>query len=313
MSVITSSTETPSDDWRQRLDQLRDYAWPHAKPHWEPIHAGKTPETPEVPSHDPETAEITLAITPPSRPEPAVVVEPILRPATSNPLGSMVATESRVRPSTMLRSAMVPPIVRRILREYAPQWRSLTRCLERGCAADAVRTLIVSGTRRRTGSTSVAIALSWALVHHTGRNVLLMDADFSQPSLADRLQLPRRAGLERLVESSCPLRDALIGLDDPPITLLTLGKRLESPSQLIGEPRWWNTMAQLRQQFDLVVMDVGALLDEPNPALSVPSIDAALLVSRPSKQSGSCLSESLQSLKRRRVRCLGVIENGISM
>ncbi len=119
--------------------------------------------------------------------------------------------------------------------------------------------VLVTSSQRGDGTTTVAIALARQLANH-GQQVLLIDADLGNPTLAYRLGLVRQKSWIQAISDGCSAADLIVTQNTTPISLLPL-----SPAATrVGWPRkiydLFGVMAeQISTRFDVVIIDVGPI------------------------------------------------------
>jgi protein-tyrosine kinase len=109
-------------------------------------------------------------------------------------------------------------------------------------------------------------------------NTLVVDADLTGPMIARLLGLRPEVGFDDVVESGRALSDALIDARDDHLAILPLRSAVARPRDFLSNPAWTCTMARLRREFDLILVDGGPLFTGLSAAVLHRSVDAAVLV-----------------------------------
>ena len=103
---------------------------------------------------------------------------------------------------------------------------------------DRARTLLVSSAHAGDGKTFCAINLAISLSAERDVEVLLVDADFAQPDVLDRLGLEDGPGLlDALTDRSIDPETLVIPTDIPQLSLLPAGTRTVSDTELLASER----------------------------------------------------------------------------
>jgi succinoglycan biosynthesis transport protein ExoP len=118
----------------------------------------------------------------------------------------------------------------------------------------ASRCLVVTSARRGEGRTTLACNLAIA-ASQSGQKVCIVDADLRKPAVAGYLGLPETAGLADVLAQRVPLEDALVAARAGSFTFLPGGTSPAAPSELLSSQRMRALMADLRERFDLVIVD----------------------------------------------------------
>lgn len=240
------------------------------------------------------------------------VQEPVVasarRQAVFRPLPTFVAATPALRPKCKVPRLRTPRVVSQILKELPAPWATLAKEIETRVTRDGMRTLMVATSLVGEGSTSVSCALACALAEHTSLRLLLVDADFCRPSLAKVLQLPSRVGVEHHLLERVSLDEIIVSCDKPKLDILPI---LEPFEVTACKNRRNDLMTRMRSAYDLVVLDVGAVLESSEPTDLPAGIDATLVVRDPAKSSPALLDRLDAHLAEHGVSSLGVIENGV--
>lgn len=176
------------------------------------------------------------------------------------------------------------------------------------------RVVGVAGSRQGDGCTTLVLAMARCL-GQGGRNVVMVDADFSHPVLARRLGLLPEHGwdavlagqleLAEVVIESLADRLAVVPLRDPPCGETHHFGAASDPAAV---------MAVLRENYDVVLVDLGpfgrrasrsSLLPEPDGSW----IDTLVLVHRARSVSAEELAQTRQQVSAAGIAELGIVEN----
>ena len=96
--------------------------------------------------------------------------------------------------------------------------------------------------------------------------------------LARLLGLRPEVGLDDVVEGGHALADALLDAPDDHLAVLPIRAAVARPRDFLASPAWTCTLARLRREFDLILLDGGPLFTGLSAAVLHRSVDAAVLV-----------------------------------
>ncbi|HZS49461.1 MAG TPA: polysaccharide biosynthesis tyrosine autokinase [Bryobacterales bacterium] len=172
------------------------------------------------------------------------------------------------------------------------------------------------------GKTTVAANLAIALAQ-TNRRVLLVDGDIRRPRLHKIFNLAGRPGLSDLLCDSSVLDTRAVRyaemvrgipnlylLPSGPLTIAPETKEAAGISALLHSERLPELVAQLRQEFDMVIIDAPPALHGPDARLLSRAADGVILVLRAKKTSREAAVATLQRLLADNLTVLGTILNG---
>ena len=170
-----------------------------------------------------------------------------------------------------------PAVVLGLERDWGDRFDRLAERLIEGRRRQNLRVILFTSCHRAEGRTTLVLTLARALARHPCRTVLV-DADLAGPMLARLLGLRPEVGLDDVVEGGHALPDALIDAPDDHLTILPIRSAVALPRDFLALPAWSVTLARLRREFDLIVLDGGPLFTGLGAAVLHRSVDAAVLV-----------------------------------
>src|SRR4051794_14171798 len=224
-------------------------------------------------------------------------------------LGSL-ATEPGRRRGVLMEAAPRSPQA-----EAYRQLRTNLQFLDVGDRRDGTegrhRVLAVSSSLAAEGKSTAAVNLAVALAETSAR-VLLVDADLRRPSLATVLGLEGAAGLTTVLLDRAEPDDIVQDWGTAGLHVLTSGPLPPNPSELLGSPRMRHLIAELRTDYDYVVLDSAPLLPVTDSAVLAGLVDGVLLLANVTRVRRHQLAESLRNLERVDAPVLGVVLNQVA-
>jgi Mrp family chromosome partitioning ATPase len=132
---------------------------------------------------------------------------------------------------------------------------------------------------RGEGRTSIAAAMAYVQSHDYGRSTLLLDADFDGPHLASMYGLASSPGAAEVVASRAGIDEAIHRVDGG-LTVMTAGDVPNPPSRLAKELASSSLLAELHEDFEVVIADLPAVLHSASGAILAQAFDNTVLVVR---------------------------------
>ncbi|MEX2138577.1 MAG: hypothetical protein WD894_04910 [Pirellulales bacterium] len=282
-----------------------------------PVSAGA-----ELPQYRLDPAVCATAIA--QRSSPAGATQMAARNFTAMPRSANVETPAKdLRPLSSYRTEEAPaspmaalevdrlawPAACRLLIERAGNELESTAAMLAEQITNGSQTIAICSVDEGQGCTTVVLCMALKLAAQ-GLRVCLVDGNVSHPQLAEMVGLEPDRGLEIILAGEATLGEVLIESLEDHVTLLPLCKPLRADTIERSKLRQTVTFGELRDQFDLVLIDGGSV---GSPAarsslLAGGSIDATILV--------GCASEDRIAWERARrtleqwnVPCWGALEN----
>jgi capsular exopolysaccharide synthesis family protein len=192
---------------------------------------------------------------------------------------------------------------------FAEAYRGLRVSLFNG--ENSPRSLGITGVAPRHGSSTTAANFT-LIMGETGARVTLVDADLYRPSLHRYFDLPNTAGLSSVLAGDASLSDVLQTITPPSqMKLLAGGPSVYNPAALLRPERLKAVLNALRDEADLVIVDLPAVSAIAYTAQVAPMLDGVLLVLR----AGTEPSDA-ERLVRRRLKgtnVLGIVLNRVPL
>ena len=134
----------------------------------------------------------------------------------------------------------------------------------------------ITSAMRGEGKSTTAVNISYVLAEK-GNKVLLIDGDLRIPSIAKKLDIPSSPGLTdmlmgREVDMSKKESDFAKGW-----YILPSGDIPPNPSELLGSKRMEKILAELREEFDYIIIDLTPV-NIVSDALSISSLVTGMLI-----------------------------------
>lgn len=174
---------------------------------------------------------------------------------------------------------------------------------------DGLRVLAVTSSRRTEGRTSVTLALARAAAQ-AGCRVALVDADSGQPELARRLGVEAPCDWRGVLRRGEPLQEAAVASLADRVTLIPQTEPETDQPRMVDVPLI-RLLSDLRERFDLVIVDMGPLGESPRPIEAVLPcpVDMALVIRNVTETPREESLAAVSALRAWGVRAVGVIEN----
>ncbi len=168
------------------------------------------------------------------------------------------------------------------------------------------RVIVVTSSIPNEGKSTTAINIALALTEAENK-VLLVDGDMRRSMLQSYLKLDGAVGLSTILSGSVSLADALQETQFPGLTVLAAGGTPPNPSELLASQAAKKLIAELRGQFDYVIMDSSPLLAVTDAALLAANSDGALLLARYSLTKREQLAHATGALRNVGAVLLGTV------
>jgi len=164
------------------------------------------------------------------------------------------------------------------------------------------------GTETRAGVTTLAFNLA-RLASASGSTTLLIDSSATNPTLSEVFGKMGATGLMEMLNSPRAYADFIARIERP-LMILPIGAfRDVTPGERIGSERIAFNFADLKERFDLILVDLPPLSESADAKAIAPHLDGTIVVSRYGKSSVDSLIETVNALREVGADVLGIILN----
>ncbi len=198
----------------------------------------------------------------------------------------------------------------------AERCRGIRTSLAFAQGTDALRTLMVTSPNSSEGKSSTAMNLALSFCQASKR-VVLIDADMRRPRIHQVFPSPREkegAGLAALLSGTASMDEVILDApEDAPTSLkiIPCGALPANPAELLDTPAFRRVLSELRDRFDLVIVDTPPVLPVTDPLIIAREVDGVILVTRCEATTRGEVQRSLAQLAKGDTNILGVVLNEV--
>jgi protein-tyrosine kinase len=190
----------------------------------------------------------------------------------------------------------------------AEEFRSLRTRLNHLQTLQPLHTLVVTSASPAEGKSFTAANLAIAQSQLAEKRVLLADFDFRRPSVDKAFQIDCSPGITDYLTGKASLSSIIRKVAGTNLYILTAGDAVPNPLELLNLKECKALIADLRDQFDWVILDSPPLLFAADGNLLATMCDGTILVVRIGATTFDAVTRAMQSLCENNV--LGVVVNG---
>ena len=191
--------------------------------------------------------------------------------------------------------------------EYREAYKALRTSIMFAIASspNKSKSIVVSSSEpnecKSTLSSNLAIALSQMEV-----KVLLIDADFRNPTQHKIFELSNNRGLAQMIANLTRLEDAVHHIL-PGLDLLTSGSFVPNPSELLGSGNMADLLKMLESQYDYVIIDTPPINVVTDALMFADMTCGILLAVRQNETTQTSLSKVIESINLTNINILGAV------
>jgi capsular exopolysaccharide synthesis family protein len=223
--------------------------------------------------------------------------------------GPIVGTLPRLNPMQMRRmiAGETPPIA---AEAYSLACANLMLALRHAWQDDLWhRQLVLITSAVPNEGKSITAAEVARFMARSGKSVILVDADMRRPTQRRLFNIDGEFGLADALVGDKQVADLMLDTDEPNLRLLPSGIVKKNPTALMSSPRLAETMNQLRELADVVIVDAPACAVVADAMLVAPLVDCIIQVVGAGVVSEKLVSETTEALRAAAPRTFAFIVN----
>ena len=160
--------------------------------------------------------------------------------------------------------------------------RLLRTSLEFSTVDQPTSMIVVTSAEPGAGKSTISANLAVSMAK-SGKKTLLIDADLRHPSIHRFFDMGNRVGSSDLLRGKIDLDQAISDSElSPNLKILTSGALPPDPSELLASEKMGKVLAELKENFDIILMDTPPMLVS-DPQILASRADGVVYVLQPGK------------------------------
>lgn len=172
------------------------------------------------------------------------------------------------------------------------------------------RTLLVTSPSPEDGRTTAVMNLAISMAQ-AGRRVLVIDANFRQPALAEMFPEASPQGLSSALVGQADWHSVVCKTDIPNLSVIASGPLPPNPADLLGSETMRQLVAQMKAEYDQIIFDGSPITLMADAAVLATQVDGVIMVVRAGSNSAGLVQRASEQLRRVGARVLGVVLQGV--
>jgi capsular exopolysaccharide synthesis family protein len=145
-----------------------------------------------------------------------------------------------------------------------------------------------------------------------GHRTILIDGDLRRPLVHRAFGLVQEPGLTDVLIGGATAREAIRPEVTPALDVLPSGPTPPNPSELLGSNAMHQLIAELRREYDYIIMDTPPALPVTDATVVAMIADATILAVRSGDTEEVAAQRAVEQLRRVNARIAGTVLNAVS-
>ncbi|MBT3199008.1 MAG: polysaccharide biosynthesis tyrosine autokinase [Phycisphaerales bacterium] len=188
-------------------------------------------------------------------------------------------------------------------------YRQIRTCLLFSGPASQRRSLMVTSPSPGDGRTAITMNLA-ASIAQGGRKVLVVDANFRQPSLSGLFPKASVNGLSSALVGQGRWEDNVHQVDGN-LSVMTAGPLPPNPAELLGSEQMRTIIGEMTAKYDQVIFDAAPALVVTDPSVLSTMVDGVIIVVRAGTSTHGILQRTRDIFLRVGAHVVGSVLNGV--
>ena len=191
-------------------------------------------------------------------------------------------------------------------------YRSLRTNIQFANLEKTIKTLILTSAVPGEGKTTTTCNIAVTLAN-SGLKTLLIDCDLRKPRVNEYFGLERHSGLSDILIHSKEWRDLALETKVENLNVITSGSIPPNPSELLGSKSMDQFLEEIKEEYDMILLDVPPVLVVTDAVLLGPKVDGMFLVVRAHHAPIDAINRAITQLTTVHIKPTGVIFNGFKV
>ena len=219
---------------------------------------------------------------------------------------SFVGRSNKVQQPVVVSTSLAPD------HPSVEAFRSIRTNVTFVAAERAIQFLAFTSPGPGEGKSTIAVNVAVALAQSTATKVLLVDGDLRRPTVHRAFQLIAEPGLTDILVGKATVQETVRADVAPKLDVIPSGRRPPNPSELLGSNSMQQFIAEVRRDYDYIVVDTPPTLPVTDSTVIGATADAMILVVKSGETEEAAAQRAVAQLRRVNARIAGVVLNGVS-
>lgn len=190
----------------------------------------------------------------------------------------------------------------------AEQYRTIRTNIEFMAVDKEIQVILITSATQSEGKSTTSSNLAVAYAQQ-GKKVLIIDTDMRRPTVHYTFKVANGLGLSSLLTRQAELEKAVLPTKVDNLSILTAGPIPPNPAELLSSRSMENLILQLREEYDVIILDAPPLLQVADSRITSKLTDGVVLVVGCTTSDRQRVLKAKEQLELAEAKILGVVLN----
>lgn len=190
----------------------------------------------------------------------------------------------------------------------AEQYRTIRTNIEFMAVDQDIQVILITSATQGEGKSTTSSNLAVAYAQQ-GKKVLIVDTDMRRPTVHYTFRVANGLGLSSLLTRQAELEKAIMPTKIDNLSILTAGPIPPNPAELLSSRAMERLITQLRDQYDVIILDAPPLLQVADSRITSKLTDGVVMVVGCTTSDRQRVLKAKEQLELAEAKILGVVLN----
>ena len=194
----------------------------------------------------------------------------------------------------------------------ATEFRRILHNLNESEKGGKKQAVLITSAMLAEGKSLVSSFMAMTAASHKKRKTLIIDFDLRRPTMHKLFGHDRENGVAEIILDKLPPRQAVRPTNIDNLDLLTAGKYIANPSELINTANVHGIIEEMRFYYDFIVVDSPPLIPVIDALILLDELDSVFLVVKAGATQRAVVGRARDLLAAQNGKVVGVVVNNLS-
>lgn len=192
----------------------------------------------------------------------------------------------------------------------AEAFRTLRTNIQFSSLDKEIKSIVVTSSGSGEGKSTVMANLAITMAE-SGKRVILIDCDLRKPSIHKKMGVSNSVGLTNILVQNIKKEECMVKTEVENLFVITSGPIPPNPAELVGTQKMRDFLEELKNEFDLVLIDAPPVLAVTDAQILSTVVDGVVFVASYGEAQKDAVMDAKQLIDKVGGKILGIVFNKV--